>query len=94
MIKNTKHSLYQKMLNNRKDAISSQYLRIKKIRKEINDLQEYIFHADKETDIKDIDFRTLLIYQFNAEIKDVQEYIANNEKIIKNLKKAIQEYNR
>lgn len=94
MIKNTKHSMYQKMLNDRKEVVAYQYSLIKHFRRDINEFQEYIFHATEETPKCYIEEKTTLIKRFNLEIKAVKGYIVENEKLIKSLKKQIKLANR
>lgn len=94
MIKNSEHSKYQKMLNDRKEVVSYQYSLIKQFRRDINEFQEYIFHATEETDKYYIEEKTTLIKRFNLAIRAVKGYIAENEKLIKSLKKQIKLVNR
>lgn len=94
MAKNSKHSVYQKMLNDRKETVSYQYAVIKHFRKDINEFQEYIFHATEETDVNEIEERKNAIERFNREIRNIKGYIAENERLIKSLKKQIKLANR
>ena len=94
MAKNSKHSLYQKMLNDRKEIVSYQYAVIKRFRRDINEFQEFLFHATETTDFYEIEEVKDAIERFNREIKKIKGYIAENEKLIKSLKKQIKLANR
>lgn len=94
MIKNKKHSQYQKMLNEQKDVISFQYALIKRLRRDVNDFQEFIFHATETTDFHEIEDVKDAIERFNREIRKLKGYIVENEKLIKSFKKQIKLANR
>lgn len=94
MANNSKHSLYQKMLNDRKEIVSYQYVVIKRFRRDINEFQEFLFHATETTDFYEIEEVKEQIERFNREIKKIKGYIAENEKLIKSLKKQIKLANR